>query len=94
MGETPSIYTATMARVLEDQGKDLEALQIYRHLLSVEPDRSDLLSARNLLEARLGLTSRKRLISLFEEWIDLLMIQDHIRMLKQLNLNELSIKKQ
>jgi hypothetical protein len=88
MGEAPSIYTATMARVLEDQGKDSEALQIYRHMLSGEPDRSDLLSARNRLETRLGLTSRKRLISLFEEWIDLLMIQDRIRLLKQLNLNE------
>ncbi len=88
MGETPSIYTATMARVLEDQGKDTEALEIYRHLLSIEPDRSDLLSARNRLDARLGLTSRKRLIGLFEEWIDLLLIQDRIRMLKQLHLNE------
>jgi len=88
MGEAPSIYTGTMARVLEEQGKDSEALQIYRHLLSVEPDRSDLLNARNRLEARLGLISRERLISLFEEWIDLLMIQDRIRMLNQLNLNE------
>jgi len=84
MDETPSIYTATMAKVLEDQGKDSEALQIYRHLLSTEPDRSDLLNARNRLEARLGLTSRKGLISLFEEWINLLLIQDRIRMLKQL----------
>jgi tetratricopeptide (TPR) repeat protein len=84
MSESPSIYTVTMARVLEDQGKYSEALKIYHQLLSIEPLRPDLLSALNRLEARLGRPSRKRLINLFEDWVDLLLIQDRIQLLKLL----------
>ena len=84
MGEMPPIYTATMAKVLEDQGKYWEALKIYRHLLSMEPGRSDFLSALDRIRRRMGLTSQKALISLFEEWIDLLLMKVRMDRLEQL----------
>jgi len=84
MGKTPPLYTATMAKVLEVQGKDWEALQVYSHLLLVDPNRQDIRQARDRLEARLGGAYRQRLIGLFEEWIDLLLIQNRIHTLKQL----------
>lgn len=84
MEKTPSIYTPTMARVLEKQGKDAEALRIYRHLLSSNSKRTDLVNARNRLEARLKSKPRNRLINLFEEWIDLLLLQERIRILESL----------
>ena len=84
MGEMPPIYTATMARVLEDQGKYWEALKIYRYLLSMESDRSDFLSALNRIRRRMGLTSQKVLIRLFEEWVDLLLVKARMDRLEQL----------
>ncbi len=78
MNKAPVIYTATMAKVLEAQGNHLEASRIYRHLLSLEPGRSDYLDALNRIEGRMGRPSEKELIRLFEKWVDLLLRKGRI----------------
>ncbi len=84
MSKAPGIYTATMAKVLEAQGNYLEAQRIYRHLLSVGPDRPEYLDALNRIESRLRPPSEKELIRLLEKWVDLLLMKRRIDRLEQL----------
>ncbi len=85
MADTSSFYTLTMAKVYEDQGNDKEALRILKHLISEEPERTDVISAINRIKKRTAPASEKQLARLFEEWVDLLLTHQRIRRLKQMN---------
>jgi len=85
MADTSSFYTLTMAKVYEDQGNDKEALRILKHLISEEPERTDVISAINRINKRTAPASEKQLARLFEEWVDLLLTHQRIRRLKQMN---------
>ena len=86
MEKETDFYTGTMAKVYAGQGHWDKAAEIYRHLLRVEPERTDYLEA--LAEAERMLSStRKRsvedLASLFHEWIDLMLKYKNLQRLRR-----------
>lgn len=87
MSRTVDIYTETMANVYAQQGHWSKVADIYRHLLAAEPDRLDYADALADAEAKLKETGRKlpeHLVSLFREWIDLLLKTEELNKLKKL----------
>ena len=87
---TPSdhdFYTETMAKIYVDQGYLEKAAEVYRHLLTVEPEREDLAEALARIEDKMSADGRKRtadLVPLLEEWIELLLRYNNLRKLKKL----------
>ena len=87
---TPSdhdFYTETMARIYVDQGYLKKAAEIYRHLLTAQPERQDLVEALARLEEKISADGRKKtadLVPLLEEWIELLLRYNNLRKLKKL----------
>jgi len=86
MNET-AFYTATMAKVYADQGYFEKSVEIYRHLLKLEPDRQELKAA--LLEVERKLKEEKQshprdLTPLFEKWLSLLLLRRNLQKLKKL----------
>ena len=82
-----NIYTETMAKVYADQGHWTKAVEIYQHLVQVQPQRQDLAAA--LRHARQKVkeqpdSRRENLIPLFREWIELLLQQEKLERLKKL----------
>ncbi len=79
------VYTATMARVYEDQGHFDKAAKVYRHLLEQEPDRKDFQDAlaRVMNKARRS-EQNQNVVTLFRSWIDLCMQYNAVRRLKKL----------
>ncbi|CAB1057847.1 hypothetical protein D1BOALGB6SA_2602 [Olavius sp. associated proteobacterium Delta 1] len=90
MSQEVDIYTETMAKVYADQGHWLKVIDIYRHLLAIEPERLDYADALAEAENRLKMkemNSRKapeQLVPLFREWIELLFKFDKLQKLKKL----------
>ena len=87
MEEETDFYTATMAKVYAEQGHWNKAAEIYRHLLRIEPERTDYLEA--LAEAeRMLKTSGNRsvgdLAPLFHQWIDLMLKYKNLQKLRRL----------
>ena len=81
------VYTETMAKVYADQGHWGKAVEIYRHLLAMEPERLDFADALAEAENRLKEMSRKnpeQLVPLFREWIELLFKSEALQKLKKL----------
>ncbi len=77
--------TATMAKVLANQGHYLKAAEIYRNLLKREPQRRDLAEALSEVEKRIFAAAEKpedHLASLFDEWIELVGRYKRLRYLK------------
>ena len=87
MNPDVDIYTETMAKVYADQGHWAKAVEIYQHLVQVEPQREDLAAA--LANARQKMESQpdsrpENLVPLFREWIELLLQQEKLERLKKL----------
>jgi hypothetical protein len=90
MSRKVNIYTETMARVYADQGHWDKVVEIYRHLLTLDPGRLEYADALAEAENRLAAdeASRQasdRLVPLFREWIDLLFQHQKIQKLRQWN---------
>jgi hypothetical protein len=78
-------YTVTMAKIYSDQGYFGKAAEIYRYLISKEPDRIELKDALVEIEAKMiknHAGKRDRLVGLFREWLKLI---NNLRDLKRLN---------
>jgi hypothetical protein len=81
-----SLFTPTVAKVLEDQGYLEEAVRIYSHLLEKMPghqayrDKVEALAQRLDEEAPRG----DRLPALFEEWISLASEYRQLKLLRAL----------
>ena len=89
MSREVDIYTETMAKVYADQGHWEKVVEIYRHLLAMEPDRLEYADALAEAENRLKMNEIHRkapdhLIPLFREWIQLLFKFEALRKLKKL----------
>jgi hypothetical protein len=89
MAEDSLFMTQTMARIQEDQGCWADAAEIYRHLLNQDPQnpelRAGLRRAKSHLAAR-DETGEKKLAQVFEQWLDLLLLQRRALGLKRLEL--------
>jgi len=87
MNQEVDIYTATMAKVYADQGHWARAVEIYQHLVQIEPQRQDLIDdlehARQKMEEQAD-TRPEKLVPLFREWIELLLQQEKLEKLKKL----------
>jgi hypothetical protein len=86
MSQQVDIYTETMAEVYADQGHWEKVVEIYRHLLAVEPERLEYADALAEAENRMKLSRNapEQLVPLFREWIDLLFKFEALRKLKKL----------
>jgi tetratricopeptide (TPR) repeat protein len=76
MEKETDFYTGTMAKVYAGQGHWDKAAEIYRHLLRMEPERTDYLEALAEAEKMLNITGNpaaEDLAPLFHEWIDLML---------------------
>ena len=89
MSRQVDIYTETMAQVYADQGHWEKVVEIYRHLLAVEPERLEYADALAEAENRVQLSRKapERLVPLFQEWIELLFKFEALQKLKKLNRN-------
>jgi hypothetical protein len=88
MTENNDFYTETMAKVYTDQGYLEKAAKIYRYLLGREPDRQDL--AGKLLEIEKQIngenhTGKTYLVSLFSQWVDLVLKNNKLKKLKKVS---------
>ncbi|MFH1985679.1 MAG: tetratricopeptide repeat protein [Pseudomonadota bacterium] len=79
-----TFFTATMAKVQEDQGNFDKAEEICRHLLENDPDNEECQFALNRIANRRTGASIERLAPLFREWIDLMLEYKKIRSLRKL----------
>ncbi|MEJ2658230.1 MAG: hypothetical protein P8012_13730 [Desulfobacterales bacterium] len=77
-------YTRTMAKVYADQGNLEKASDIYKYLLACEPGRNDLIEALSEVERRRQEQSPARLMELFGQWIDLLLLHQNLQQLEKL----------
>ena len=87
MSQDVDIYTETMAKVYADQGHWAKAVEIYRYLVQLEPQRQDLFDA--LEHARQEMhknpdTTPETLVPLFREWIEMLLQQEKLEKLRKL----------
>ena len=76
-----------MAGIFTNQGHFEKAIDIYRHLLTVEPGREDYLQALSELDEMVKNRPQKKLtdlIPLFEKWIDLSLKYNNIQKLKKM----------
>ena len=81
------IYTETMAKVYTAQGHWEKAAEIYRHLLSEEPARKEIVDALAEVEKRMLRDSPKdpeQLVPLFREWIQLMIRCENLKKLRSL----------
>ena len=86
MENETDFYTGTMAKVYAGQGHWDKAAEIYRHLLRVEPERTDYLEALAEAERMLSATRKQSvedLPSLFHEWIDLMLKYKNLQRLRR-----------
>ena len=76
-----TFYTATMARVLSNQGKYAEAARIYHHLLEQTPDDADLRKALDTLAPLVADEPSRwnEVATLVEQWVRLMLGQKVLR---------------
>ena len=87
-----TFHTATMARVYAQQGHFQKAAEIYRHILSNEPDRQDIATELSMVERKLADmepesetdTMENDLIYLFQKWFQTAARYRRIETLKKL----------
>jgi tetratricopeptide (TPR) repeat protein len=87
MSQDVDIYTETMAKVYADQGHWAKAVEIYRHLAELEPERQDLSDALEYARKKMKEcpdASPEALVPLFRNWIKLLLQQEKLEKLKKL----------
>ena len=85
-------HTATMARLYAQQGHYQKAADIYRHILSNEPDREDIVAELSKVEQQLTdmepesekNMKEKDLVSLFQKWFQMAAGHGRIEILKKL----------
>jgi hypothetical protein len=78
------IRTATMARILAQQGHHRKAAEIYRHLLQQDPSRTDLAQALDALEDAKSETPVREPGVLLAEWIKMLLRYRRLRDLESI----------
>ena len=86
MEKETDFYTGTMAKVYAGQGHWDKAAEIYRHLLRMEPERTDYLEALAEAERMLSATGKRLagdLAPLFHEWIDLMLKYKNLQRLRR-----------
>lgn len=79
-----SIRTATMARILAQQGHHRRAVEIYRYLLQQDPSRTDLARDLEALERSQPELQRRDPANLLAEWIQLLLRYRRLRELESI----------
>ena len=87
MEKETDFYTGTMAKVYAGQGLWDKAAEIYRHLLRLEPERTDYLEALAEAERMLNTTVNRKvedLAPLFQQWIDLMLKYKNLQKLRRL----------
>ncbi len=87
MTDDNKFLTTTMARLYAEQGYVEKAAEIYRSLLKIHPGREDLKMALTEIEKTNVQKDEKtdsELISLFKEWIDLLIRLKRIEKMNKL----------
>jgi len=86
MTQQVDIYTETMAEVYADQGHWEKVVEIYRHLLAIEPERLEYADALAEAENQMKISRKapEQLVPLFREWIDLLFKLEALQKLKKL----------
>jgi hypothetical protein len=87
MEKETDFYTGTMAKVYAGQGHWDKAAEIYRHLLRMEPERTDYLEALAEAERMLNTTGNRAaedLAPLFHQWIDLMLKYKNLQKLRRL----------
>jgi hypothetical protein len=87
MEKETDFYTGTMAKVYAGQGHWDKAAEIYRHLLRMEPERTDYLEALAEAERILSKTGNRPvedLAPLFHQWIDLMLKYKNLQKLRRL----------
>jgi hypothetical protein len=87
MDKETDFYTGTMAKVYSGQGHWDKAAEIYRHLLKLEPERTDYLEALAEAERILNTTVNRQvedLAPLFQQWIDLMLKYKNLQKLRRL----------
>ena len=87
MNQDVDIYTETMAKVYADQGHWDKAVEIYRYLVKLEPQRQDLNDALEHARQKLKASpdnTPEELVPLFREWIELLLQREKLDRLKKL----------
>lgn len=85
-----TFYTATMARLLCNQGKYGEASRIYRYLLDQEPDRTDIRQALEEISDQLPDLPQHwdRISSFLEQWARLVIRQQTLFRVRQLRIKK------
>ncbi len=80
-------YTETMAKIFTDQGNLEKAADIYRYLLENDPDRKDIFDKLLRINEQIAKKKKKssdHIISLFREWINLVLKYNNLQKLKRL----------
>ena len=80
-------YTATMAKVYEQQGLLEKAADIYRFILEREPGRTEVGKALAELENKIDESAPKSdrdLMQLFSKWIELVLSYKRVQALKKI----------
>jgi hypothetical protein len=86
--EDKTFYTATMARVLADQGRYAQAARIYRYLLDQTPDRVDLEQALNDVLSKLpGAAAQWEAVSdVIARWVRLMLRCKALRQIQHIRI--------
>ena len=89
---TGEFHTATMAKVYAQQGHYRKAADIYRYILTREPDREDIIAELSIVEKQLTELEPeskpdcgdKDLVCLFHKWFQMAAGHDRIEHLQKL----------
>ena len=77
-------HTSTMAKVLADQGKLREAAEIYRHLIDLNPEKTQYQDALKYIEAKLQAKMGDRIKDVVGRWLSFLLIQKRYHYLRRI----------
>ena len=89
MKDDKSFYTPTMARIYASQGYYEKAADIYRYLLSKNPDQDELKDELSDVEQKLAESPRNNkedLVRLFRQWFKLINLYNQHYKLKDYDL--------
>ena len=88
MAEELDLRTATMAKVLVNQGHYRKAADIYRYLAEQNPDPTAYADVLAELENKIEQQARSRdLAALIQKWVSLLLKVEHLKYLQQVRNN-------
>ena len=88
MEKETDFYTATLAKVYAEQKHWDKAAEIYRHLLTQEPERDDYLAALARMERMAtqdSIDTLDDLSFLFHQWFDLMLKYKNLQKLRKLS---------